>query len=118
MVNQVILMGRLTADPECRKAGKDHTVCDFSIAVERPRNRDTVDFIRCNAWNGCGEFIEKYFHKGDLIHIIGELHIDKVSGERKNDPDKYFTSVNVQEVSFCGSNRNDERSDTPSKRKR
>ena len=70
-LNKVILMGRLTRDPEIRTAG-EYKVANFSIAVDRDvKNKQTgereTDFIDCTAWAGRAEFVENYFKKGNMI---------------------------------------------------
>lgn len=77
MLNSVNLMGRLTADPELRTTENKKSVTSFSIAVERnyasKGQEREVDFIDVVAWNQTAEFIAKYFAKGALIAIQGEL---------------------------------------------
>ena len=76
MLNRVMLMGRLTKDPELRYAG-DTPVASFSVAVDRDyKGRDgekQADFFNCVAWRHTGEFIDKYFSKGKAIVIDGRL---------------------------------------------
>ena len=106
MLNQIILMGRLTADPELRKTGSGLSVVSFTLAVERSRkNTDTgereTDFIRCTAWRGTAEFISKYFCKGKLCAVTGRLQISSYTdkdGIRRLSPE-----VLVQDVFFCDS---------------
>lgn len=106
MLNQIILMGRLTADPELRKTGSGLSVVSFTLAVERSRkNTDTgereTDFIRCTAWRGTAEFISKYFCKGKLCAVTGRLQINSYTdkdGIRRLSPE-----VLVQDVFFCDS---------------
>lgn len=106
MLNQIVLMGRLTADPELRKTGSGLSVVSFTLAVERSRkNTDTgereTDFIRCTAWRGTAEFISKYFCKGKLCAVTGRLQINSYTdkdGIRRLSPE-----VLVQDVFFCDS---------------
>ena len=67
MINNVTLIGRLTATPELRQTTTGKTVVSFCIAVERRFDRATSDFINIVAWNKTAEFVSKYFAKGDLI---------------------------------------------------
>lgn len=88
MLNKCILMGRLTRDPEVRMAGESK-VANFTIAVDRDiKNKQTgereTDFIDCNAWAGRAEFVEKYFHKGSMIVVVGRLQIRKWEDEQGN----------------------------------
>lgn len=72
-MNTVALTGRLTADIELKKTPSGVSVCAFSIAVRRPRVKDTTDFINCVAWRNSAEFMSQYFHKGDKVEITGVL---------------------------------------------
>ena len=90
MLNNVILMGRLTADPELKHTGKDIPVCSFTLAVERAyksgEDRKT-DFFDIVAWRGTAEFVHKYFSKGQLVAVQGSLQtradLDKSEQKRK-----------------------------------
>jgi single-strand DNA-binding protein len=80
MLNQIIIMGRLTRDPELRRTGSGTAVASFSVAVERDwPNKDTgekeVDFINCVAWRQTGEFVSRYFTKGSMIVVSGRLQM-------------------------------------------
>lgn len=99
-MNKVILKGRLTAKPELKTTTTDIFVTDFSIAVNRRFNKETTDFINCQAWRQTAEFISKYFEKGQEILVVGELHIDKWD---KDGETRYAARVSVDEVEFCGS---------------
>ena len=87
MLNKIVLMGRLTRDPEVRMAGESK-VANFSIAVDRDvKNKNgerETDFIDCTAWAGRGEFVEKYFRKGSMIVVVGRLQIRKWEDEQGN----------------------------------
>ena len=80
MLNKIIIMGRLTADPVLRRTGSGLAVASFRVAVERDYpNKDTrekeVDFIDCVAWRQTGEFVSKWFTKGSMIVVSGRLQI-------------------------------------------
>lgn len=80
MLNNVVLMGRLTRDPELRRTASGLAVASFSVACERDyQSTDTgkkeVDFINCVAWRQTGEFINKWFAKGSMIVVSGRLQI-------------------------------------------
>lgn len=108
-LNKVILMGRLTADPELKQTQGGTAVTSFSIAVDRRYNRDgerKADFISCVAWRTTAEFIAKYFNKGSMIALVGELQTR--SWEDNNGQKRYATEVIASEVSFCGSKNNTE----------
>lgn len=72
MLNNIIIMGRLTKDPEIRYTQTNKPVASFSIACERDRGED-ADFIDCIAWEKTAEFLNKYFKKGSMIIVNGRL---------------------------------------------
>ena len=79
MLNRIVLMGRLTRDPELRRTQSGTAVVSFSIACDRDyaaqgAERET-DFIDIVAWRGTAEFVEKYFSKGRMIVVGGRLQI-------------------------------------------
>lgn len=101
-INKVILMGRLSKDPELRHTNNNTPVCNFSIAVDNGYGENkTTDFINCVAWNKTAEVVGKYFTKGRMIALVGRISTRNWEGEdgRKN----YVTEVTVNEVSFCDS---------------
>ena len=77
MINKVILTGRLTQKPELKKTSSDVSVTAFSVAVQRQfkdkAGNYPTDFINCVAWRNTAEFIAKFFDKGNLIALVGEL---------------------------------------------
>ena len=102
MLNNVTLMGRLTADPELRQTPKGNKVCNFSIAVQRPKQKDSdpeTDFFQCVAWKGSAELIEKYFGKGNMIAIQGRLRNETYL---KKDEKRTATKIIVEKVFFTG----------------
>ena len=76
-VNRVILVGRLTRDPELRKTTGGVSYCRFSVACDRRKKSDgentTADFISCVAWRQSADFIHQYGQKGDLISVDGSI---------------------------------------------
>ena len=93
MLNNIVIMGRLTKDPELRRTGSGVAVTSFTIACDRDFNpkdgsEKEVDFIDCNAWRGTGEFVSKYFSKGSMAIVSGRLQIrnwtDKEGNKRRN----------------------------------
>ena len=100
-MNKVILMGRLTKDPEIRYTQNNRAVCNFTLAVNRRFNADEADFINCQAWEKTAEFITKYFGKGNLLAIVGRIQTrtwDDNEGKKR-----YITEVIVDEAYFTGS---------------
>ena len=80
MLNHIVLMGRLTRDPELRYTNSNIPVASFSVAVDRDFGRGEngerqTDFINCVAWRQTGEFVSKYFTKGSMIVVSGRLQI-------------------------------------------
>ena len=69
------------------------------VTLDRRFDRDKADFINCEAWRQTGEFVNKYFVKGQEILVVGELHIDK--SERDGET-RFFTKVVADEVDFVG----------------
>lgn len=114
MINKVILMGRLTRDPELRHTGSGTPVCNFTVAISNGYGEEqTTDFINCIAWNKSAEFVEKYFTKGRMIIVVGRIQTRTWEGQdgKKN----YATEVVASEVSFGESKRNaEENNDVPS----
>ena len=103
-MNKVILMGRLTRDPEMRQTPNGVAVCSFSIAVNRrfaKEGQQTADFINCAAWRQQAEFICKYFQKGSMIAVVGS--IQSRTWENQEGKKQYSTDVVVDEVYFTGS---------------
>lgn len=108
-MNKVILMGRLTRDPEVRYTQNTNlTVANFSIAVNRRFKREgdteTADFFNVVAWNKTGEFVGKYFKKGQQVLVSGRL-------QNRNWTDQqgvkhYATDVIAEEVEFADSKKN------------
>ncbi len=92
MLNHIVIMGRLTRDPELRRTGSGVAVASFTVAVDRDfGGRDggekETDFIDCVAWRQTGEFVSKYFTKGRMIVVSGRLQIrswtDKDGNKRR-----------------------------------
>ena len=80
MLNHIVLMGRLTRDPELRYTQSQIPVASFSIAVDRdlkPRDgsEKQTDFFDCVAWRHTAEFVSKYFQKGALVAVSGRLQL-------------------------------------------
>ncbi|MBP3510087.1 single-stranded DNA-binding protein [Oscillibacter sp.] len=92
MLNKIILMGRLTRDPELRRTGSGTAVTSFSLAVDRDFKSQSgekeTDFIDIVAWRGTAEFVSKYFTKGRMAVVEGRLQIrdwtDKDGGKRRS----------------------------------
>lgn len=105
LINKVILKGRLTNDPVQRYIRDEMNVVSFSVAVNR--DKEKADFINVVAWNKQGEFVKKYFSKGQEIVIIGRLESNQYVDK---DTQKKLTSYQVvtEEIEFCGHKREEE----------
>lgn len=102
-MNKTILMGRLTKDVELRQTQSGTPVASFTMAVNRrcaKEGQQDADFLNCVAWRQQAEFISKYFHKGNMIAIIGNLQSRSWDGE--DGKKQYVTEVIVDEVYFTG----------------
>ena len=106
MLNKVILMGRLTRDPELRSTPQGVSTCSFSLAVDRNFVRQgeerKADFINCVAWRQTAEFMSKYFKKGSLMAIEGSIQTRSWEDDGKT---QYATEVVVGQVYFAESKR-------------
>lgn len=104
MYNKVILIGRLTADLELKQTQNGISVASFSIACNRPYNKDKereADFINCVAWRGTAEFISKYFRKGNAIGVDGSIQTRKYTD--KNGNNRTATEVLINNAFFVES---------------
>lgn len=100
-MNNIIIKGRLTADPEIRTTSSGVSVCSFDVAVNRRFDKETADFFRCNAWRQAAETIARYFTKGKEILIRGEMQSRKwVSDDGQN---RISWEIVVDQFEFCGS---------------
>lgn len=105
-MNKVILMGRLTRDPEVRYTQGDNAsaVARFSLAIDRRFKKDgdhTADFISCVAFGKTGEFIEKYGHQGTKFVVEGRIQTGSYTN--KDGQKVYTTDVVVEQVEFAES---------------
>ena len=102
MLNKIIVMGRLTHDPELRRTGSGTPVCSFSIACDRDFKSQSgekeTDFFDVVAWRTTGEFVSKYFTKGRMVVVEGRLQIrewqDKEGNKRRS------AEINADNVYF------------------
>ena len=115
MLNQIVIMGRLTRDPELRRTGNGTAVTSFTLAVDRDfsgkdGNEKETDFIECVAWRQTGEFVSKYFTKGRMAVVSGRLQIrnwtDKEGNKRRTAEvvadNVYFADSKKEESSSSG----------------
>lgn len=103
MFNKVILAGRLTRDPELRQTPNGVAVASFSLAVDKPFNKDkekAADFFDCVAWRGTADFVSRYFEKGKPILVEGRLQNNDYTN--KDGEKRRRVEVLVENVSFIG----------------
>ena len=118
MLNHIVLMGRLTRDPELRRTGSGIAVASFSLAVDRDfgssanNGEKETDFIDIVAWRNTAEFVSKYFTKGRMAVVSGRLQIrnwtDKEGNKRRS------AEVVADNVYFGDSKRDAEAGAAPS----
>ena len=105
MLNCIVLMGRLVADPELRTTTTGKSVCSFRIAVDRgyvkAGEERKADFIPVVAWEGTANFVSRYFSKGSMIAVQGQLQSRQY--EDNSGAKRTAYEVLAREVSFCGS---------------
>lgn len=115
MLNHIVIMGRMTRDPELRRTGSGIAVASFTLAVDRDvKGQDgerETDFLDCVAWRQTGEFVSKYFRKGSMAVVSGRLEIrswtDKQGNKRKS---AEIVAANV----YFGDSKRDRESAAPS----
>ena len=106
MLNKVILLGRLTKDPELRRTDSGKAVTTFTVAVDNGHGENKkTDFINCVAWEKTAEFINNWFGKGRMIALVGRISTRNYEGQdgRKN----YVTEVVVGEAHFADSKKDE-----------
>lgn len=111
MLNHIIIMGRLTRDPELRRTNSGVAVASFTVACDRDYGKDgdkQTDFIDCVAWRNTAEFVSKYFAKGRMIVVDGRLELrdwtDKDGNKRRN------AEINVTSAYFGDSKKENDNS--------
>ena len=106
MLNNVILIGRLTKDIELRQTSDGRNWTSFSLAVNRPKNKDgnkETDFIQCKAFNKTAELLSNYIRKGSLISVTGSIQTSNYTDQ--SGQQRYTTDVIVNNVVFLDSKK-------------
>ena len=93
MINEVVLVGRLTSAPVVREVMKDRKCANFTLALDRAYDKEKTDFIPCVVWGKPAEFMEQYAEKGMLCSVCGTLNIDVVEDEKSGDVQRYTKVV-------------------------
>lgn len=104
-MNKVVLIGRLTKDPELRYTpGNVVAVCRFTLAINRLFKKDETDFINCIAFNKQGEAIAQYVTKGRQLAVIGNIRTGSYDGQ--DGIKRYTTDILVESFEFIGNSNN------------
>ena len=109
MINRVVLVGRMTRDPELRRTQNGSAVASFTLAMNRPKRNDEeqqADYISCVVWNKVAENVDKYCSKGSLVGVEGRLRsrsYDNAQGQRV-----YVTEVVCDSVQFLETKSKDQ----------
>ena len=108
-MNKVVLMGRLTKEPDIRYSATKDDMCiaRFTIAVDRRKKDEGTDFISCIAFGKTAEFYNKYVRKGMKIAVTGRIQTGSYEG--KDGKKVYTTDVVVEESEFCESKKENEK---------
>ena len=106
-MNKVMLIGRLTADPEIRQTQSGKRVGTFTLAVDRRVSKEKeTDFIRCQAWEKRAEFAEKYLLKGSKVALCGRIQTGSYTD--RDGKKVYTTDVVIDEIEFADSKKADD----------
>jgi single-strand DNA-binding protein len=100
MINNVVLMGRLTASPELRTTGNGKQVCSFTLAIDAPTTENKTDFISCTAFGKNADWMSKYNEKGSMVIVEGVLKSGSYTDRKHEDVTHYTTEVWANRVSF------------------
>ena len=117
-MNKVIIIGRMTSDPELRQTQSGIATCRFTVACDRrfankQTNEREADFITCIAFKNSAEFIAKWFQKGKMIAVEGSLRTGSYKDKKHDDVTHYTTDVLVDNVEFCGDKGSGQAEQTP-----
>lgn len=98
-MNQIIITGRLTANPELKQTQNGTSVCRFAVAVSRNYNRQETDFLDVTAWRQEAEFVASHFTKGQSIAVVGEVNVQTYD---QNGQKRRAWQIVASRVEFCG----------------
>ena len=111
IINKVVLLGRLSKDPELRYAsGSGTAVCRFTVAITRQFKKDETDFINCVAFGKTRETIAQYLTKGRQIAVTGAIRTG--SYDAQDGTKRYTTDVAVESFEFIGSSNSNNQGNT------
>ena len=114
-MNLIGISGRLTAEPELKTTQSGIAVCQFNLAVKRPRAKDTTDFLTVVAWRQSAEFICRYAHKGNLVGVLGMLTTRKYQDRDGNN--RTVTEIVADNVELLESKSENQGNNNPSGQK-
>lgn len=118
MLNKIVIIGRLTDEPELRHTANATPVASFTIAVERDfkgnDGQKQTDFINCVAWRGTAEFVSKYFSKGSMAVVSGRLQIRSYQDRDGNN--RTVAEVLADNIYFGESRRSSDSNDSHNSR--
>lgn len=117
MLNHIVIMGRLTRDPELSRTGSGISLARFTVAVDRDfssknSGEKETDFVDCVAWRQKADFLGKYFSKGSMIVVSGRLQIDNWTDKDGNK--RKSAAINADDIYFGGSKRDSNQSQNQS----
>lgn len=98
MINRVVLLGRLTKDPELRTTQNGISTCTFTIAVDRIK-KDEADFPQCVAWRQQADYLTRYGHKGDMVGVDGRIQTRTYDKDGRT---VYVTEIVVDSLQLVG----------------
>lgn len=114
MLNLVMMMGRLTADPELRQIQTGTELATFCVAVQRPKQKDSeseTDFFNCIAWSSRAKIVSEYYHKGDMILFEGTLRNRRWTDEEgKNHK---IDQIVISNIHFTGGQKKNDKVEAP-----
>lgn len=114
-MNHIVIMGRLTQDPEITSSTSGTTIARYTVAIDRrfaKEGQQKTDFFNCNSFGKQAEFAERYLKKGTKVVISGEMRLDLVQKDGKN---VTYPKIAVSEVEFAESKRDQNQETTESK---
>lgn len=121
-MNRIVIMGRLTKDPDLKSTGSGVSVCNTTIAVDRnftENGKREADFFPIVAWRHNADFLNKYFTKGRWIYVDGHMQSRKWQDKQGND--RITWEVIADEIGFCGDRKQampeDDTEDEPPRRR-
>ena len=110
-MNSIHIIGRMGNDPELKTTQSGISVCSFTLAVKRPRVKDTTDWVPVVAWRQSGEYISKYAHKGNLVAVNGVLTTRKY--ETANGDKRVAYEIVADNVSVLSGNDSSQTAQAP-----